>query len=148
MTAHVSWGRWLLSAGLTAAVTVALIIAAAALWPNDPPVEVQSLDTTPAHPVCPGTQLPINSRVTVEKPTILFLYVSVMDEGTNYNIRDTWESKGFRLHPHKSSFLQFVEWTVPSLPAGNYNRVFAVRGHNTDQLPKQLVLPFTVGDCP
>jgi hypothetical protein len=145
------WLERIMYALMVALVTISLLIAIAAVfqaWFNDPPVHVESMDKHPTQPFCPGDAFPITNRVTIDRPTILFLYVSVMDEGTNFNIPDTSISLGPRLHPHPSTFPQYVLWTVPSLPAGHYNRTFAVRGHDTDERPIFVFTPFTVGeDC-
>ncbi len=146
------WGERVLYALMIAGVTISLLVAVAAIFQayfNNPPVHVQSLDTPPSVPVCPGMPLHFNNRVTVEKPTVLFLYTSVMDETTSYNIPGTPESLGPRPHPHPSTFDQFIPWTVPPLPPGTYNRTFALRGHDTDEDPLFIFLEFTIAeDCP
>lgn len=145
------WLERIFYAIMIAVLTISLLVAAVPVYRayfNDPPVHVVSLDKSPTSPVCPGAAMDIHSRVTVDSPTLLLLYVSVMDEGQNFNIPDTAQYVGPRLHPHKATFTQYVAWTVPELAPGKYSRVFGVRGHDGDETPVFLLLPFEVAkDC-
>jgi hypothetical protein len=146
------WMERVLYALMIGIVTISLLVATAAIFRvyfNQPPVHIESLDTPPSVPVCPGMPLHIHNRVMIDRPTVLFVYVSVMDETTSYNMPGTSESLGPRPHPQPSAFEQEIPWTVPALKPGRYNRTFAIRGHDTDEDPLFLHLPFTVAkDCP
>lgn len=117
---------------LTAVATVVLIVALAivnAIYFNDPNVKVTNLDGAKlAMTVCPGQTLEVHTRVTIQRPIILFSYFSVMDEGMNHNFNGTQISNGARPHPHAASFTQTLNWLVPDLAPGTYSRVLAFRG--------------------
>lgn len=138
--------------GIAVAV-VALILMVAAVYNvccDAPPVQIESIDLREGHePVCPGEQFAVRSVITVTAPTLLYIYLSVMNPSEEYNINGTQIGFMPRPHPNPSTFVQTLPWTVPSLPPGKYSRVVAVRGHDTDQDPEFSGVPFTVaGDCP
>lgn len=144
-----TWGKRALYAVLTSAITLVLIIVATFVWQaffSDPPVHIETVDSPYPFALCPGQKLVIHNRVTVDKPVVLFFYVSVMDKDAVQNINDTQVSFPGRIHPQAATFDQFLPWTVPSLPPGNYMRALAVRGTDGDEKPVILLMPFAVGD--
>jgi hypothetical protein len=147
-----TWSKRIAYAMMSALVTATLIVVLALIWRaffSDPPVHVTSLDKPFETPICPGDQFVINNRVTVDRPVVLFFYVSVMDEQAQFNINDTQISFPGRPHPKPSTFHQLLPWTVPDLLPGNYVRSIAVRGTDGDENPLFLLTPFEVrSDCP
>jgi hypothetical protein len=125
-----------------------LIVAMALVWRaffNDPPVHVESMDKPFAEPICPGDIFLLNNRVTVDRPVVLFFYLSVMDENAQQNINNTQVSFPGRTHPHPSAFHQLLPWTVPDLPPGKYTRVLAIRGTDGRENPIFLLAKFEIG---
>ena len=141
------WLERIAYASMIAVMTIALLFAAAAVFQayfNDPPVKVVSLDKPPTEPLCPGDSLSINSQVTVERATILFLYISVLDGQERFNIPGTWESQGFRLHPEDLPFSSTLTGKCQSLHQGNITELSWCAGHDTDEDPIVLLLSFEI----
>jgi hypothetical protein len=141
--------KWLGFAVLIALLVVSLLTAVGLVWRvccDAPPVQVTSLDEgVPRGDFCPGDSFPIRSHLKIKGTTHIFVYASVMDEGTNYNINGTQTSYGARPHPHVSEFTQTLPWTVPDLRPGTYARVATFRGHDPTQMAVHLITKFKVG---
>lgn len=135
-----------------AVMVVALFLAVVAIYRaccDAPPIAMTPIgDSLVDRPVCPGEEHDVASIVTVTKPTLLYLYISVMDEKSDYNIPETQLSFVPRPHPHAASFTQHLSWIVPELDTGSYTRVVTVRGHDTDESPVFYIVPFRIRpDC-
>lgn len=147
------WNIWFQRAAyivMSAIVTVAFFIAIAlalSSFFDRPPIHAENLNTTPEESFCPGDRFDMLNHITVDKPTILFGYVSVMDENSDYNYPVGSRVLEPRPHPHPSDFTQTIPWSVPSLPPGKYVRVLAIRGHNPEEDPIFVPMPFEIGDC-
>lgn len=143
-----TWQKRLTNAVMISFVTVTFIVVLALVWRaffNDPPVHVESMDKPFAEPLCPGDQYVLNNRVTVDKPMVLFMYLSTMDEHAFQNINDTQTSFPGRPQPNTASFHQLLPWTVPDLPPGKYTRALAVRGTDGRENPIMLLMPYEIG---
>jgi hypothetical protein len=148
--ARETFGRRISYAAMIALLTVTLFVVLALVWRaffNDQPVHVVSMDEPFAAPICPGDQYVLNNRVTVDRPVVLFFYLSVMDENAERNINDTQTSFPGRIHPTATTFHQLIPWTVPDLPPGKYIRAFAARGTDGRENPVILLSPFEIGNC-
>lgn len=129
--------------------TLSLLVSASLVFYaffNNPPVHVQSLDEPYTKPLCPGESYVLNNRVTVDKPVVLFFYLSVMDEKGQQNINDTQISFPGRTHPRPATFHQLLPWTVPNIPPGKYIRTLGVRGTDGREDPLFIEANFEIGE--
>lgn len=146
---RIPWRRRLLYASLTGATTVVFIVIMSLVWRaflSDPPFYFSNTDPDYTEPLCPGEQLVINNRVVVDRPVVLFFYLSVMDKSASRNINDTQVSFPGRIHPHSATFHQLLPWTVPDLEPGEYILAIAGRGTDGDENPVIVLKKFSIAE--
>jgi hypothetical protein len=146
-----TWGKRLLYASATAVFTVTLIFVTFLVFQvfySDPPVHVVSLDPPDLGVLCPGESAHLTNRVTIDKPIVLFFYLSTLDKTGVQNINDTQTTFPGRNHPRPGTFTQMLPWTVPHLPPGKYIRSLGVRGTDGDESPLFISSVYEIGaDC-
>ena len=143
-----AWVKSVLYALLIALLTLSLLVALSIVWRayfSNPPLKITSLDSQPKYALCPGDDWPISIHVRIDAPSIFFSYINVMDKDSRYNIPETYIPLGADPHPHKGDFFNYIPWTVPNIPAGDYTRVLSIRSSMDDKNPIFVVTPFQVG---
>jgi hypothetical protein len=124
------WGERVIYALMIAGMTISMLMATAAIWEayfNNPPLAVTSLDEPDLGVLCPGDTMNIHNKVEIRDNIIVHYFVSVMDKEGRVNIVGTQRAFTDFLHPNPTTFQHELPWTVPTLPPGDYLRVFAVR---------------------
>jgi hypothetical protein len=142
-------GKWISLASLIAFIVTTFIVAVAIVYRaffSDPPVHVVSLNPSDLGILCPGESQHLTNRITIDKPIVLFFYLSTLDESGTYNINDTQTSFPGRNHPREGTFTQMLPWTVPHLPPGKYVRSLGVRGTDGRENPLFLEAVYEIGD--
>jgi hypothetical protein len=141
-------GRRISNAIPIALLTVTFFVAFALVWQaffSDPPVHVVSLDPKDLGVLCPGESKHLTNRITIDKPIVLFFYLSTLDETGIQNINDTQTSFPGRNHPRPGTFTQMLPWTVPHLPPGKYVRSLGIRGTDGDENPIFVESVYEIG---
>lgn len=160
-TANLKWWHWkrilrILGLGvfvlLVCFLFILLLIAFDRAYGGRPPVAVTSLDPKDLGEVCPGDLIPFHNQVYIEEVTIALYDLSTMDTTRTYNILGTQRRYQGLPHPVEDiTFTQTVPWHVPFIDPGRYARIFAARGHQTDEKPGYVWSYFTIkprGLCP
>lgn len=110
--------------------TMGLIVVFSLVWReyfNAPPITIENQNEQHLGILCPGEKLKMVNKVTINDDVIVHYFFSTMDVDSNFNYPGTQKAYTDYLHPHPSTFIQTLSWTVPDLPSGEYARVFAVR---------------------
>lgn len=111
---------------------------------DQPPVSVQSVESSHLGSFCPGDKLLIRNKVTIDKPVIALYYISVLDKDAIFNIVDTQiVHSGFQ-HPVAGTFDQYIPWQIPELESGVYTRGFAARGTDGTEETVFITNTFTI----
>lgn len=144
--------NWVLQAVFAAIAVSAFLLLITVIYRgyfNIPPVLVTRLNNADLGDICPGDYYPIEDRIQVERPIVLLLYISVLDQNATHSYNDTQTSFPGRPHPKPSVFVQSLPWTVPDLLPGKYTRVLAIRGTNGAEDPIFIESTFEVPEgCP
>lgn len=147
-----SWKRRFAYAGITALLTIALLVTTTLVWRaffSDPPIRITGLEPLVLGVLCPGQELPIRAQVAINDSIIMHYYVSVMDSKGEKNIVGAQRAFTDMLHPRAATFNAVLPWTVPSLPAGRYRRVLAARNVAGSQKTVFVERFFEIGSaCP
>lgn len=147
-----AWRKWFemfLYSVMISATTIALLLAVASIYDyccKNVPIKVIQLDKPPEFPLCPGTRMDASNMITVERPTILHIVISVMNETKDYNVPNTNHALEPRPHPRPAVFQQDIPWVVPNLPPGKYNRTITMSGNDSDEHPLFVFQEFEVGE--
>jgi hypothetical protein len=143
------WRHLVINSLLFVVVLIAVILAIRVIgepYFDNPPVVVVSANAQHLGEVCPGEAHEIHNIVTIEDPVIAIYYISVMGEFGIHNIIGTQQLYPGFPHPVAGMFHQYFPWVVPNLPPGNYTRVFAARGTDTEEKTVFISTKFTIGE--
>lgn len=111
---------------------------------NPPPVEVTGVTVHTDMPVCPGDTVEFTSRVIVHEPSVIGVYTAIMDDNDdilNHTLRELPPVP----RPSGATLHERIFFTVPDIPEGEYTRIAAFVGINSDTKPEYTLVPFTVG---
>lgn len=111
-----------------------------------PPVEYTPLHQVEKERYCPGDEFNATGYLKIKRQTILYTYISVVDENTNISLVPS----DIPLPPQPvlvtNDLLIEIPFTIPQLSPGKYVRLIAFRGYNDSERPSFYLTPFQIGD--
>lgn len=121
---------------MAALLTMGLAILTSMFWAvyfNEPPITITSLDPPNLGALCPGDEIYVHNKMKIKDRIIVFYYLTTMDVTGSYNMFGTQKAFTDLLHPRASEFEQWFTWTVPDLEPGRYRRVMGARDITRNQ---------------
>jgi hypothetical protein len=98
---------------------------------------------------CPGDKYTYTTELEFTKPSILSLYIGIVDKDTGDTLPGTVVNVGPIPRKDPATIKEGSTFVIPDLPPGNYERIMAIDAEHVDSVPIFFSLPFKIGErCP